>query len=351
MLLDAASAVGGLILLILAADRLVVSAVRISRALGVSTILIGAVIVGFGTSAPEFLVSGLAASEGRLDLAVSNIVSSNTSNVTLVLGAAALLTTIAAQRRVIRREGALMFTAVVVLAATLANGYLSFIEGVILWLLMIGAVYLLVRWAGAGGALFAIEGRGGFDTDEPSEEAVEDEQEVEGGSGEAGPTAEPDKDRTTRVVDQSWRREVGRELVIGLVALVLTLLAADLLLDGAVGLGEEFGLSATFIGFLTGVGTSLPELSAALAGARRRQSDLVLGNVLGSNIFNSLGVAGTAAILGPGPLTEVDAVIVGLMLAACLLAGVFAYTGREHITRIEGLALLAFFFGYAALIY
>ena len=345
MLLDAVSAIGGLILLILGADRLVVSAVRISRALGVSTILIGAVIVGFGTSAPEFLVSGLAASEGRLDLAVSNIVSSNTANVTLVLGAAAFLATIGAQRRVIRREGALMFAAVVVLSATLANGYLSFVEGLILWVLMIGAVYLLVRWAGAAGGLFAIEGRGEFDTDEPSEDSADDEN-------EAGDEAEADReDRARQAEDRSWRREVGRELVIGLVALVVTLVAADLLLDGAVGIGEELGLSVAFIGFLTGVGTSLPELSAALAGARRRHSDLVVGNVLGSNIFNSLGVAGTAAILGPGPLSEVNAGIVALMLAACLLAGVFAYTGRERITRIEGLALLVYFFTYAAFIY
>jgi cation:H+ antiporter len=341
VLLDAASGIGGLILLILAADRLVVSAVRVSRALGVSTILIGAVIVGFGTSAPEFLVSGLAASEGRLDLAVSNIVSSNTSNVTLVLGAAAVLATIVSQRRVIRREGALMFAAVVVLAAVLANGYLSFIEGVFLWLLMIGAVYLLVRWAGAGAGakLFAArEGPAEFDTDEPSEDSSERKKEDNGDDGEDA-------------LDRSWRREVGRELIVGLVALIVTLVAADLLLDGAVGLGEEFGLSAAFIGFLTGVGTSLPELSAALAGARRRQSDLVLGNVLGSNIFNSLGVAGTAAIVGPGALTEVDVPIIALMLAACLLAGVFAYSGRERISRIEGLALLAFFFAYAALIF
>jgi cation:H+ antiporter len=341
VLLDAASGIGGLILLILAADRLVVSAVRVSRALGVSTILIGAVIVGFGTSAPEFLVSGLAASEGRLDLAVSNIVSSNTSNVTLVLGAAAVLATIVSQRRVIRREGALMFAAVVVLAAVLANGYLSFVEGVILWLLMIGAVYLLVRWAGAGagvGLFAAREGPAEFDTDEPSEDSSERNEEDNGDDGEDA-------------LDRSWRREVGRELIVGLVALIVTLVAADLLLDGAVGLGEEFGLSAAFIGFLTGVGTSLPELSAALAGARRRQSDLVLGNVLGSNIFNSLGVAGTAAIVGPGALTEVDVPIIALMLAACLLAGVFAYSGRERISRIEGLALLAFFFAYAALIF
>jgi cation:H+ antiporter len=341
VLLDAASAIGGLILLILAADRLVVSAVRISRALGVSTILIGAVIVGFGTSAPEFLVSGLAASEGRLDLAVSNIVSSNTANVTLVLGSAAILATIVAQRRVIRREGALMFAAVVVLSATLANGVLSIFEGVVLWLLMIGAVYLLVRWAGEGGALFDPgSGRTEFDTDEPSEDRIDDDDEER---------RDADEDRDA--IDRSWRREVGRELIIGLLALVVTLIAADLLLDGAIGLGEEFGLSAAFIGFLTGVGTSLPELSAGLAGARRRQSDLVLGNVLGSNIFNSLGVAGTAAILGPGALTEVDVPIIGLMLVACLLAGVFAYSGRERISRIEGFALLAYFFAYAALIY
>ena len=115
--LDAIRLVVGLIALIYAADRLVRSAVTISRAFGVSAVLIGAVVIGFGTSVPEFVVSGLAALQGELDLAVGNVVSSNIANVTLVLGTAALISVLISRRRVIRREGVLMFTAVLILAA------------------------------------------------------------------------------------------------------------------------------------------------------------------------------------------------------------------------------------------
>ncbi|MEA3502416.1 MAG: calcium/sodium antiporter, partial [Actinomycetota bacterium] len=147
MLLDVIRIIGGLIALVYAADRLAKSAVRISRAFGVSVIFIGAVVVGFGTSVPEFVVSALAALEGELDLAVSNVVSSNISNVTLVLGAAALITPITARRRVIKREGALMFMSVAVLATLLANGSLDAWEGFLLLGLLGVAIWLMVGWS------------------------------------------------------------------------------------------------------------------------------------------------------------------------------------------------------------
>ncbi len=317
MLLDILGIIGGLIALIYAADRLAKSAVRISRAFGVSVIFIGAVVVGFGTSVPEFVVSALAALEGELDLAVSNVISSNISNVTLVLGSAALITPIVTRRRVIKREGALMFVSVAVLATTLANGSLDAWEGFALLGLLGVAIWLMIRWSSSDpDALLG---------------AVDDEEEAI-----AGEDAED---------IAAWRREVGKEILIGVGALIVTVIAADFLLDGVIGVGVQFGLSALFLGLITGVGTSLPELAAGIAAARNREPELVLGNVLGSNIFNSLGVAGLAAILGPGQLDAITIPLLAVMVGVVFVAGGLALTGRR-ITRAEGAILLAGFVAF-----
>lgn len=305
MALDIIRLVVGLVILIVAADRLVISAVRIAKTLEVSVVIIGAVIVGFGTSVPEFVVSGLAASQGNVSLAMSNVVSSNTANVALVLGTAALIATVATARAVIRREGLLMLVAVVALTIALIGGWANRLEGVLLLVGMVVAMVLLIRWA----------------------------------RGESEPIEEIDE---VEAVDRS---RVWLEAVYGLVALVATIVAGQQLLIGVEGIGEELGFSAVFMGMITGVGTSLPELSAALAGARRGHSELVLGNVLGSNIFNSLGVAGVAALIGPGDTAGVTGVLLGLMVTAAAFAGLFAYT-QQIITRIEGFALVVLFVVY-----
>ena len=305
MALDIIRLVVGLVILIVAADRLVISAVRVARVLKISVVIIGAVIVGFGTSVPEFVVSGLASAQGNVSLGISNVVASNTANIGLVLGLSALIATVATQRRVIRREGVLMLVAVSALTVVLLGGYISRIEGVLLVIGMIVAIALLVRWA----------------------------------------REEPDTDEQIEDIDDIDPSQVWREVLLGLVALVATVVAGQQLLLGVEGIGTELGFSVVFMGMITGVGTSLPELSAALAGARRGHSDLVLGNVLGSNIFNSLGVAGVAAVIGPGEVTGVGGVLLGLMMAAAAFAGVFAYT-RQVISRSEGLVLVVLFIVY-----
>ncbi len=318
MLIDILKIAAGLVALIYAADRLVKSAVRISRAFGVSVVLIGAVIVGFGTSVPEFVVSALASLEGNLDLAVSNVISSNTANVTLVLGSGAVLWPLVARRRIIRREGALMFAAVAALTAMLAGGSLNLWEGFVLLAMLGLAIWQMVRWSSEDpdAALAQID-----DIDE------EDDDE------------EPDD-------FARWRATVGKEILIGLAALIVTVIAADFLLDGVVGIGARLGFSAVVLGLITGVGTSLPELAAAISAARQRQPELVLGNVLGSNIFNSLGVIGLAAVLGPGRLYEVTPTLIAIMVGSALVAGFFAFTG-QRINRFEGLILLGAFGAYA----
>jgi len=319
MLIDILKIAAGLIALIYAADRLVKSAVRLSRAFGVSVVLIGAVVVGFGTSVPEFVVSALASLEGNLDLAVSNVTSSNTANVTLVLGAAAVLWPLAARRQIIRREGALMFASVVALTAMLAGGSLNLWEGFVLLGLLALAIWQMVRWS----------------SEDPDAVRSQIEHDSGGeGSGETQDFAE-------------WRRTVGKEILIGLAALVVTVIAADFLLDGVVGIGARLGLSAVVLGLITGVGTSLPELAAGISAARQHEPELVLGNVLGSNIFNSLGVVGLAAVLGPGTLYEITPVLLALMVGSALAAGFFAFSG-QRINRFEGLILLGAFAAYAA---
>lgn len=320
MWLDVVRLVIGLVALSVAADRLVRSAVVISRAFGLSAIIIGAVVIGFGTSVPEFVVSGLAAVEGELDLAVANVVSSNIANLTLVLGTASAISILVTRRVVIQREGVLMLLSVGVLAAVLVGGRLAFWEGVLLLALLTGAILLMVRWS--------------QDNEAEVAEAVEGfAPALEDPAAAGGP---------------AWRSAVGREIVVGIVALIVTVVAANFLLDGALGLGEHFGLSVTFLGLVTGVGTSLPELAAAAAAARRKQSELALGNVLGSNIFNSLGVVGFAAILAHGSLELVDESFLAAMVGVAVVAGAFSITGRR-IGRLEGLGLLAMFVLYSLL--
>lgn len=303
--IDILRVVAGLVILIVAADRLVLSAVRVAKVFNVSVVVIGAVIVGFGTSVPEFVVSAIAASEGQIGLAMSNVVASNTANLTLVLGTAALFSALVTKKLIVRREGLLMLASVLSLVAVLADGKVSVTEGVLLIVGLAGAVWLLVSWT----------------------KNVEDDQAI----GIADIVADPEK--------------VWTEILYGLVALVATVVAGQQLLLGVVSIGETLGLSIVIMGFITGVGTSLPELSAALAGSRRGAPDLVLGNVLGSNIFNSLGVAGIAAILGPGVVDGVPPILIGIMMLSAVFAGVFAYTS-QRVNRLEGVVLLGMFVLY-----
>ncbi|MCL1587150.1 MAG: hypothetical protein M3092_01945 [Actinomycetia bacterium] len=306
--IDILRVVAGLVVLIVAADRLVLSAVRIAKILNISAIIIGAVIVGFGTSVPEFVVSSMASVQGNLDLALSNVVASNTANITLVLGTAAIIAAVSTTHAVIRREGLLMLSAVFLLAIVLLSGFVTRIAGVVLLVGMLVAMWLLVRW-----------GRQSTDT-----------------QGSDLDDIEVDDDR------------LGVEILYGGAALVATVVAGQQLLIGVEGIGTTMGLSVVFMGLITGVGTSLPELSAAVAASRRGQSGLVLGNVLGSNLFNSLGVAGLAIVIQPGPVSSLDTMLIVIMVGAAVFAGVFAATS-QRVTRIEGIILVTLFAGFVVM--
>lgn len=305
MLLDLGFVVAGLALLTFSADRFVVSAARLSRFWGLSPILIGAVVVGLGTSLPEMLVSGLAAAEpGGLDLALGNVVGSNIANLTLVLGISTLVSPMVGQRRIIRREGVAMLAGSGLLAALAWNGDLIFAEGAVLAGGMIVALILLYRWSLVDAANGQLE--------------VEFEE-----LGDGRPI------------------RPGVEVVVGIGALALTLVGARLLVDGAQGVAGALGISGGLIGLtLVAVGTSLPELATGIAAARRHENDLVVGNVLGSNLFNALAVGGVSGMIGNGLFDADFRLSLVAMLAISAVAGVLTFT-RNRLERWEGALLLA----------
>ncbi|MFO7547602.1 MAG: calcium/sodium antiporter [Acidimicrobiia bacterium] len=305
MLADLGLVVAGLALLTLSADRFVVSAARLSRLWGLSPILIGAVVVGLGTSLPEMLVSGLAAADpGGLDLALGNVVGSNIANLTLVLGISTLISPMAGQRRIIRREGMAMLVGSAALTGLAWNGDLLFLEGAILAAGMVVALGLLYRWS----LIDAADGELDAGFEDPTD----------------GQVIRP-----------------NREVLLGIGALALTLLGARLLVDGAKGVAGGLGVSGGLIGLtLVAVGTSLPELATGIAAARRHENDLVLGNVLGSNLFNALAVGGVSAMIGNGQLEADFRGSLLAMLVISAVAGLLSST-QNRLQRWEGALLLA----------
>lgn len=262
--------------------------------------VIGAVIVGFGTSAPELLVSGLAAFDGDLDLGVGNVVGSNVANLTLVLGAAALIVPIFVTNEVLRREAPLSLAAVGLFGFFTING-LNRAEGLILGVALVFAL----GWIMSSGKV-------------PDEEVV---------AIQHGTT-------------------VGGQLMRTLVGLIGTVAGAQLLVWGATTFADKAGLSGGFVGFtLVAIGTSLPELVTAVAAARKGETQLILGNLLGSNIFNSLAVGSAIALLGPGEITDDALRTIGVivMIAVATIAFIFMLT-RKRIHKLEAVLLLGIWF-------
>ncbi len=295
----------GLWLLTRAADEFVEGAANVASTLRISPVVIGAVVVGFGTSAPELLVSGIAAWNGDLDLGVGNVVGSNVANLTLVLGAAALIVVLRVSPGVLAREAPLSLLAVL-LFGFFTTGGLTRLEGLILLAALVGTL----TWIIAGGV---------------TEENVEHSLDAGGPLG-----------------TQTWRTLIG---------LVGTVFGAQLLVWGASALADALGVSGGFVGFtLVAIGTSLPELVTAVAAARMGETQLILGNLLGSNIFNSLAVGGVISLVGPGMVGSRELATIGVtvMCLVSFTAWVFLVT-RKRVHRLEAVILLAAWLGSVVL--
>ena len=287
----------GLFLLSKAADLFVDGAAAVATAAKLSPVVVGAVVVGFGTSAPELLVSGLAASGGDVDVGLGNIVGSNVANVSLVLGFAALVTPILVTRSVLVREAPVSVASVALFAFFTIGGFAVW-EGIVMLLVLVG----VLAWIVFGGNEDSVE-----------ELEVDDE------------------------------RGMGQSMGLTLCGLVGTVLGAQLMVWGAVAIAESLGLSGGFVGFtLIALGTSLPELVTAFAAARKGETELILGNLLGSNMFNSLAVGGAVAILGAGEFADRIPATWGVaaMVIIAAMTWVFMVT-RRKITRVESAILLS----------
>lgn len=320
MVLSALMVTAGFLLLARAADEFVVGAARLARALRVSPIVIGAVVIGFGTSAPEMLVSGLAASNGDIDLGVGNVLGSNIANLALVLPVAAIAGSVRVASTTVRRE--------VPVAAASAGAFVVLVwdgltrtEGV---LLAVALVLALADVIGSGRRL----------GDE--ELAQEVEEYLVEGLDDAPASARTGADRSVRP---------GVEVVRTLIGLVLTITGAQLLVTGATRIADDLGLAEGFVGLtLVAVGTSLPELVTAVVASRRGEDELIVGNLLGSNVFNSLGVGAVIALVGPGPLTDPGVVHrAGAGLVVIVALSWMAMGRRLEVGRGEAIGLLVLY--------
>lgn len=291
---------GGFVALLIGGEALVKGAVDTAQRLKVPPMVIGLTLVGFGTSTPELLTSIQAALDGAPGIAVGNVVGSNIANILLIVGLSALVAPIAVGRNGFRQDMAFLVGATLLFMAIAANGYLG----------RISATALL-----AGLVLFLVLSLRRSDTGTPEVEAP----------SLSAPIA----------------------LVYFGVGLLITLLGARFLVQGAIGLAEDMGVSQTIIGLtIVAVGTSLPELITSVLAARRGHSDVALGNIVGSNIFNILGILGATALVKPIPIpTEIVAYDNWVMLGAtALLIG--ACVTQWRITRTEGAVMLGLYGAY-----
>ncbi|GAA2396259.1 sodium:calcium antiporter [Dactylosporangium salmoneum] len=303
-LLVAVLGLAGLVLLTFGADQLVVGAGRLATVLRVAPVIVGVVVIGLGTSAPEFVVSGTAAVRGNAGLALGNLVGSNILNVTLILGVVAVVSPVLVRSSVPVREAPLMVAGVTVFGAFALVG-LKLVAGVLLALLSIGALVLLVRLSRV-----------------PPDDPLPDDV-----AAFVEPSPPPGR----------WWVEAIR-IALGLAA---TLGGAQLVVDNASTLAHLWGVSDTVIGFtLVACGTSLPELMTSVQAQRRGQGDLMVGNLLGSNLFNSLiggAVVGLAA--GRDRIAPFGFAAVTAMVLAGVLAWLLLKRG-SRITRPEACVLL-----------
>jgi len=307
----------GLILLVYGAERFVYGAAGTASALGVSPLLIGLTILGFGTSAPEILVSGTAALNGNPGLGYGNAIGSNITNIALVLGVAALIMPLQVDSQILRREFPALLLVSIGTYLLVIDGQISQIDSIIL----LTGIFLIVGML----AMIATKRNNGDPIDEEFEEEIP-------------------HDLT-----------VGRGMLWVAIGLTLLLVSSNILVWGAVNIAQAIGISDLVIGLtIVAIGTSLPELATSVMSALKKEHELIIGNIIGSNMFNLLAVIGVAGIIDPGDFPadalERDMPIM-LVLTAVLFIMAYGLRGPGRINRIEGGILLACFVAYQYILY
>lgn len=313
MFLATLAIIAGLALLVWSADKFVEGAAASANYAGMPPLLIGMLVVGFGTSAPEMVVSALAAMDGNPALALGNALGSNIVNITLILGVTAIIAPIAVHSSIIRKELPILLIVTLVIGAMLWNHNISSLEA---WIL-IGGFLLLICWS----IWSAIRSKG-----DPLE--LEMDEELSGQS-------------MTLKSSIFW-------LVAGLLLLIVS---SRVLVWGAVEIAQQLGVSDLLIGLtIVALGTSLPELAASVVAARKGEHDIAVGNVVGSNMFNSLAVIGIAGTIEP--ISNIGAEVFWrdwtsmLFVTALLMLTAVRFGKTQTINRGEGILLLLCYLGY-----
>ena len=317
MLFNILMLIAGLGVLVWSADRFVYGAAAFARNLGLPPMLIGLTIVAMGSSAPEMFVAATASMEGMSDTAVGNVLGSNVANITLILGITALLGAISVSSQTLKREIPLMLAATVLAGYLIHDGMLTRFEGGI----------LLV-------AFFALMGYFIW-------QAMRNKQ------------IDPLSDESDAEIPKNV--PTLHAIIWIIVGMILLPLSADWMVTGAVGIAKTFGLSDLVIGLtIIAVGTSLPELAACIAGVMKKEDDLAIGNIVGSNLFNILAVLAIPGLIAPG---EIDAqassrdfyMVLGTSTALAVL--VLSSGAKKQLTRWHGAILLVVFIAYQIVLF
>lgn len=292
----------GIVVVLKSADWLTNGAVGLATKLGISQIVIGLTIVAIGTSMPEFFVSIVSAIKGTPDLAVGNIVGSNIFNVLLIVGVAATVAPIAIQRATVRRDIPIAIVASIMLTFMMLDDNISRIDALILFAAFIAFIWIILR------------------------NSKNDANE---------------KDASTEKVIPTWKSVLF--IIFGLVGLVL---GSNIFVDNASSLAHGWGISDAVIGLtIVAGGTSLPELATSAVAARKGDSGIAIGNVLGSNVFNILMILGLTGIISPMHIQNITCIDMAVMVISMVLFWLFSFT-KLRVERWEGCVLIACFLGY-----
>ncbi|MGU3812829.1 calcium/sodium antiporter [Vibrio diabolicus] len=313
MLLATLAIMAGFVLLVWSADKFVEGAAASANYAGMPPLLIGMLVVGFGTSAPEMVVSAMAAMEGNSALALGNAIGSNIVNITLILGITAIIAPIAVHSSIIRKELPILLLVTLAIGAMLWNQHISMLEA---WIL-IGGFILLISWS----IWSALRAKG-----DNFEQEIDDEL-------------------------SSRSMSLKSSIFWLITGLVLLIISSRILVWGAVEIAQQLGVSDLLIGLtIVALGTSLPELAASIVAARKGEHDIAVGNVVGSNMFNSLAVIGIAGTIEP--IVNIGAEVFWrdwssmLFVTGLLLLTAVRFDKSKTISRIEGTVLLSCYLGY-----
>jgi cation:H+ antiporter len=304
----------GLVVLVWSADRFVDGAAAIARHFGMPPLLIGMVVIGFGTSVPEMVVSAFAAMQGNPGIALGNAYGSNITNIALILGISALIVPISVDSQVIRKELPILCVVTALSAALLWDDSIGRLDAIVLLAVFAGLMVWTIR------------------------------------QGLRRRKDEMAKEMETELLESSMT--VSRAFLWLFVGLVGLMVSSRLLVWGAVEIAHHFGVSDLIIGLtVVALGTSLPELASSVAAARKGEDDLALGNILGSNLFNTLAVVGIAGAIHPitvgSEVLSRDVVVMSVLTVSLFLFG-YGIRGQGRIGRVGGMILLASYLGYTA---